>query len=1072
MNINRDYLIILDVKSGEVDSPNIYYFNTDKNTSNLYIQMVIKETNIEATPIDNATNYSIKANILKPNMVGKIVEGNLVNEAKAIYEFKLPADCTDFSGNAKIEFEVFCTVNGIEEVATSFSTKFKVYGSILTEQNKYIEDSSDYPILKELMAEAKELNTQAKELNTDSRKLHEELSGALEAEEQRKANESIRISNENTRIESEYSRQSAEQTRITNEITRQSNEASRQSAEQTRQANENTRVTNENARKEAETTRITAETARAGAEATRVTAENNREAKENLRQEAEADRVVAEQAREASNTAMRQDITNMQNEISNFKSDVNSDIEEIRTTTGQEIDTIKVMVENQNTKIDYIKENDRKQDILINGIFNSQDNKLTSTLESNVHSLVESKPGLLYVDEIVGNTMVNCNKEADKSIVLTEAINEEGTNNITLTQGIDGAKADVYVEGNTMVNVCYQEEPVAITKSYAVETGNHVALQGEYDGKCRPVVYGNTLWIDNDTEEVLTAFDDTKNLRLQSSFEDKVVTQEMVDSGAELAENLGKYKVEYKVTATDKEQVKTYYLNSPLLEGDTIEDYGNDVVHVHRSELVAYTEGDELTYPTDLTNTLKTKASPTREVISTNDSILQDSYKGGSLDIDTAVPIDKVVFNGFGFDIKYLYPSTNYIIQFEADNNGKLDVIAINSIDGISNIAVEKGINKFNFTISSTITNQFVWISGIGFNMSNIVVTEAVEGDFGYFKGMKSVGEQEGKVEVVSGNSDNTQSNKQALTHEPLRKVGDVADRYVLIDGKWYIERNCSTRAYEEGDIDIYKTDMVNTVYPLASPTYEPIDYNPLDIYSDTTHISVNTNIPAKIKARNHGYNCMVKPNTTYTATYDIDGVAQKTTIVTPATLDDVIRFTGTGTLNNFLLLEGDISNPPAFFSGMRSCFDQEYDEEKGKWKVNIRVEGNDTYNDITIYVNEPLRKGDIIRAENRKILVERHMAERDYQEGDYDNYITDGVRTVYQLASPIIEEVETDYTRLMLESYENATVHFNSHIFPTSTIRYQANVISTSEIMSVNDEQDQMLIDNATQIAMINLTM
>ncbi len=34
-NISKDYLIILDVKSGEVDSPNIYYFNTDKNTSNI-----------------------------------------------------------------------------------------------------------------------------------------------------------------------------------------------------------------------------------------------------------------------------------------------------------------------------------------------------------------------------------------------------------------------------------------------------------------------------------------------------------------------------------------------------------------------------------------------------------------------------------------------------------------------------------------------------------------------------------------------------------------------------------------------------------------------------------------------------------------------------------------------------------------------------------------------------------------------------------------------------------------------------------------------------------------------------
>ena len=130
------------------------------------------------------------------------------------------------------------------------------------------------------------------------------------------------------------------------------------------------------------------------------------------------------------------------------------------------------------------------------------------------------------------------------------------------------------------------------------------------------------------------------------------------------------------------------------------------------------------------------------------------------------------------------------------------------------------------------------------------------------------------------------------------------------------------------------------------------------------------------------------------------------------------------------------------------------------------------TYNDITIYINEPLREGDILKAENRKILVERHRGERDYLEGDYDNCITDGIKTVYPLAEPVIEEVETDYTRLMLESYENATVYFNSHIFPTSTIRYQANVISTSEIMSVNDEQDMLLIDSATEIAVIKLTM
>ena len=52
----------------------------------------------------------------------------------------------------------------------------------------------------------------------------------------------------------------------------------------------------------------------------------------------------------------------------------------------------------------------------------------------------------------------------------------------------------VEIEGRTMVNVCDQKDPIAITKSYTVEnSGNHIALQGEYDGKCRPVIQGNTM---------------------------------------------------------------------------------------------------------------------------------------------------------------------------------------------------------------------------------------------------------------------------------------------------------------------------------------------------------------------------------------------------------------------------------------------------------------------------------------------------------------------------------------------------------------------------------------------------
>ena len=157
MNINRDYLIILDVKKGTVSSPNIYFFNTDKNTSNLYVQMVIRETSVEATTIENATDYSIKANVIKPDLDFHILDGILVNEEKAIYEFNLTEECINLSGNCKIEFEVFSKVNNIEESITSFSTKFKVFPSILTDTNKPTESSSDYPILKQLIEEVREL---------------------------------------------------------------------------------------------------------------------------------------------------------------------------------------------------------------------------------------------------------------------------------------------------------------------------------------------------------------------------------------------------------------------------------------------------------------------------------------------------------------------------------------------------------------------------------------------------------------------------------------------------------------------------------------------------------------------------------------------------------------------------------------------------------------------------------------------------------------------------------------------------------------------------------------------------
>lgn len=1073
------------------------------------------------------------------------------------------------------------------------------------------------------------------------------------------------------------------------------------------------------------------------------------------------------------------------------------------------------------------------------------------TVEGNVITLDDCQDDeVIQLSEIQGNTMVNCNKDTDKELILMPNLETNGYSNVTLTQGIDGGKVDISLEGNTMVNVCDQEDPVAITKSYTVETGNHIALQGEYDGKCRPNIYGNTLvnladtietnganniinrydiylkyikdncdytvifnanfdssnttemgWLNHATSNwegklpnntVVKGFNKIKitssitdcHLRIkltdinsfeishvvilegdytnkpipdyftgmQSSFEDKLITDEKD------AHN-GKYKVDYKVTGKNKfninnefttpstagkeyitvngntttitpasevnirkyfkikvnpnttynmngtvsygmiviykhsintdtfiwdtsyihtfknytkqenvtlavqfttgvdehevyvrfsnesvsetsiftniqieegttattyepykEYTKTLYLNSPLLEGDTIEQSGNDIVHMHRYKTVtfdgsndekwvywgnntdngkldsslisfylSFTNYKDFTTSTIFNNKflmantvwgatteimalnadnlmslqvalLRSKlatqdlagfktwlqanpitvvyelATPTQEVISTNDNLLLDSYVNGHLDVDSVIPIDKVVFQGnFNKSLRYLYPNTEYIIQFESNNSGKIDKLHLAGTNSdIFNVV--KGVNKYTLT-TGELSSKSIVINGVGFNASKIVVTPKVEQPFGYFKGMKSVGECEGhKIEILSRNKNlfygdieigfindtngkemgwseyfrckeyipckpdtrytstfkysdelkycyllcydknkefisgikswelskqktpigcayiriagqcinsgvvvlsniseilinedtatdyipHAENKKEILLNEPLRGLPNgVKDKYVIIDGKWYIERNCG-KYVSTGNEEVYTylstdnnvvsyialNDYFNTVgsdiicdkeltavqgwtgyykgisairvnnenrlilsqynteqcktllkqqpafiYELAQPTYEPIDYNPFEIYTDITHISNNSIIPCNMVIKNTGYNCILKPNTKYTVSSS-NGLSIVTTKDNIG--DSVLRFCNKDTskitkMNNVLVLEGDYitGNPPipAFFKGMESAFEQELVTDKtsehyGKYKVNVKTVG------------------------------------------------------------------------------------------------------------------------------------
>lgn len=1482
-NINRDYLIVLNPKTSKVTVPELNYYIYDKYTANLFVNLVTVENGKVVNMVD-ADQYKLVLHVVKPtNEIQTVEDIQVFNKEKALFQIELDAELTKNIGRYKCEL---LTIDKTDHIVQSAKFSYRVKKSIYNDLD-VVTETPQYPIIITLLDKLQDID---------------------KYEEERRANEVARVAAEKARVK-DYTDlretvttdintmqekidsfdgkvqevDSAVQemrTNITDYQTEKNKELDSYKTQKDTQINTaikgmETTIDKYKTEKDTEINeKITQQDTKIDSA---IQDQNNTIAANNQAQNKVISDAVAAQNKTI-NTVVESDkeqndrLDNLENADTNNKAEIKklqdkdvahdermTAIETVNVEQNNRLDAIEIKNDQQDSRLNDVEAKNKKQDLDLKCLF-AESHSERITLDDEVGNsifLQNSKQGFATVDELNGNTLVNCNKDVDKELILNGNIDTSGYGTVTTTEGVDGGKVDVALEGNTMVNVCDQEEPVAITKNYEVTTGNHVALQGEYDGKCRPNITGNTLWINNDTNEILTEFDETKNLRLQSSFEDKLITDEKD------AHN-GKYKVDYKVTGKNKfgadnitytvigedatygtttktgnsftyqgnkdkansnygikltniklkpnttyaltynykntnadkscflkvyiagsnqiaegdlttfttvdneyytinfygtlgekvncqftisniqieegtkattyepykESIKTLYLNSPLLEGDTIEQSGNDIVHVHRykkvvldgtqqihylnafdkdntvffhyiSNVGSYTDAvycDKLSYIRDIdiydmegirTNRAiqfrlnKNKFSstnyrneittylqqnpitvvcqvqtPTREVISTNDNLLLDSYVNGHLDVDSVVPIDKVVFGYQYFKLVYLYPSTQYIVQFESDNVGKLDRMALGVNGYITEQNITKGINKFNITTGDSIGYGYLDIYGIGFNMSKVVVTPKVDGDFGYFKGMKSVGQNDvdgNKIEILSSkykanhlnnsqcvyfNPNNTGlglstlmtdeseryyraiadegrnvslygrpshdysygeeyiysmmirtqkdtrvtiyennhedetkntisvkanewttistkptklfnlnalvliadevncyvdyknvklekgktvtpwmpskndneynlwrflNKKEILMNEPLRGLPNgTKDKYVIIDGKWYIERNCGSKVFvgsndenwltcgvnstsrintlafsisldnlahnwisigelicdkfkELSDGDLYSSDIegINSdsngggrlilainksklstqnvagfkqwlqqnpttiVYQLATPTYEPIDYNPFEVYTDTTHISNNSIIPCNMIIRNSGFNCILKPNTTYTVSSN-NGLSSVTT--KDSIGDGILRFydkdtTSVTKMGNVLVLEGDYitGNPPipAFFKGIESAFEQELvtdekDKNYGKYKVNVKATNpdNSQQNNITFYLKEPLRGiGDVkdkVYVKEDKVVVERNCGhkvldgtETSWQAPSTDNYKY-GVFTLY----------------------------------------------------------------------------
>lgn len=156
MNLNRDYLVTVDVKQAVVNTPStMQFYITDMGTSNIFAQLVINESNSELVkryaPIENAEDFNITLRIIKPNNQPMSTDFTLLNKMEAFYVVDLTDDYKDIIGEYKAELFVDCLINEKTERITTASFTYEVLPSIYNNLDEVIEGDPNYPLVEEIL---------------------------------------------------------------------------------------------------------------------------------------------------------------------------------------------------------------------------------------------------------------------------------------------------------------------------------------------------------------------------------------------------------------------------------------------------------------------------------------------------------------------------------------------------------------------------------------------------------------------------------------------------------------------------------------------------------------------------------------------------------------------------------------------------------------------------------------------------------------------------------------------------------------------------------------------------------
>ena len=173
INIDKDYLITVDLKKSSVKSDRtIFFYNTDLNICNIFIKLICTDKD-KSIPNDLVVELAV----LKPESNEfKTLNATLISEEDLLYEVDLTTDYFDIVGKYECEIRISETVNGEIKCLTSESFNYIVKPNITAKLNNEIKNDKNLPILEKLIKDVKELSLGI-ETNQVQMKTDEDLVG-------------------------------------------------------------------------------------------------------------------------------------------------------------------------------------------------------------------------------------------------------------------------------------------------------------------------------------------------------------------------------------------------------------------------------------------------------------------------------------------------------------------------------------------------------------------------------------------------------------------------------------------------------------------------------------------------------------------------------------------------------------------------------------------------------------------------------------------------------------------------------------------------------------------------------